>query len=180
MCVLPGAAAAPAPLQRLQRSGSSSSSGGGSGWSLAGSIAWQALDATTGIPSMIGDVQTLVNGNASLTQKLLAGGDLAFNVVMDVTLVIGVGEGLRAAYVGARIAADVAEHVAADLAEHAAEDAVEHAAEDAVEHAGEDAVEHAGEDAAGVATETGGGLWPLVCCGHAGRDAAVVNRRLPR
>ncbi len=134
--------------------GSSSSSGGSSGWSQAASIGWQVLDATTGIPSMIGDVQTLANGNASLTQKLLAGGDLAFNVVMDVTMVIGVGEGLRAAYVGARIAADVAEHVAADLAEHAAEDAVEHAAEDAVEHAGEDAVEHAGEDAAGVATET--------------------------
>jgi hypothetical protein len=86
-----------------------------------------------------------------------ASGDLALNVFMDVTMVIGVGEGLRAAYVGARIAADVAEHVAADMAEHAAEDAVEHAVEHAAEHVGEDAVEHAAEDAAGVAAEAGGG-----------------------
>jgi RHS repeat-associated protein len=100
-------------------------------------IASTVLDATTGIPSMIADVKTILDPNVSLAQKLMAGGDLALNVVMDVTTVVGVGEGLRAAYMGAKIAAHVAEHVAEEAGAHV----IEHATEDAVAHE----VEHAGE-----------------------------------
>jgi RHS repeat-associated protein len=101
------------------------------------------LDATTGIPSMIGDVQTLFDPNASTMDKILAGGDLLLNVAMDVSMVVGVGEGARAAYVGAKIAG----HVAMDVAEHVGEDELAHVGEDVLEHAGEDAIEH-GEGAA--------------------------------
>jgi RHS repeat-associated protein len=114
-------------------------------------IASTVLDATTGIPSMISDVQTLFDPKKSLLEKVLAGGDLALNVVMDVTMVIGVGEGMRTAYMGLKVAAhvgeDVAVHVGEDAAAHAAEHAAEHAMEDAAEHAAEDEAQHAAEDA---------------------------------
>ncbi|HEV8190475.1 MAG TPA: hypothetical protein VGP82_03180 [Ktedonobacterales bacterium] len=54
-------------------------------------------------------------------------------------MVVGVGEGARAAYVGAKIAG----HVAVDVAEHVGEDELAHVGEDALEHAGEDALERA-------------------------------------
>jgi hypothetical protein len=57
---------------------------------------------------------------------VLAGGALLLTVAMDVSMVVGVGEGLRAAYVGAKIAG----HVALDVGEHA----LAHAGKDAVEH----------------------------------------------
>lgn len=110
------------------------------------------LDATTGIPSMIHDVQTIFSGNASTMDKVMAGADLLLNVVMDVSMVVGVGEGLRAAYVGAKVAGHVAVEVGEHVAEHAGEDAVEHVAEheaeDAAEHAAEDDAEHVAESCA--------------------------------
>jgi RHS repeat-associated protein len=118
-------------------------------------IASTVLDATTGIPLMISDVQTLFDPHKSLLDKVLAGGDLVLNVVMDATMVIGVGEGMRTAYMGLKIAA----HVGEDVAVHVGEDAAAHAAEHAAEHAGEDAAEHAAQDEAEHAcTLVGGAL----------------------
>ena len=107
-------------------------SGGGHGggqndggfWGGVLNIGGQVLDATTGIPSMIHDVQTIFSGDASTGDKLWAGADLIFNVAMDVTMVIGVGEGLRAFYLGGKIA----EHVGEEALERGGEDALEHMA----------------------------------------------------
>jgi RHS repeat-associated protein len=102
-------------------------------------VAVAALDATTGIPSMINDVKTVFSGNASTMQKLLAIGDIALNVAMDAQMVMGTGEGERAAYMGVKVAEEVGEHVAEDVGAHALEDAGEHAAEDEAEHMAEGA-----------------------------------------
>ncbi len=55
----------------------------------------QVLDFVTGASSMVNDVKTIFNGKANLGSKLLAGADLAFNVVTDVLMLTGVGEELR-------------------------------------------------------------------------------------
>ena len=119
------------------------------------------LDATTGIPSMINDVKTIFSGNASTLDKIMAGADLLINVAMDVSMVVGVGEGLRAAYVGAKIAG----HVAMDVGEHA------------LAHEGEDAVAHVAEhDVTGAfraGAEGGEGLGKL-----AGRQIRVSEKGL--
>jgi RHS repeat-associated protein len=112
--------------------------------SAVASAASTVLDATTGIPSMISDVQTIFSGKASFLDKVLAAGDLVLNVTMDVTSVIGVGEGLRAADVGAHIA----EHVAADVGVHALEHAGEDATAHVLEHEGEDVATHTAEEEA--------------------------------
>jgi RHS repeat-associated protein len=112
------------------------------------------LDATTGIPSMITDVHTIFFSTASPMDKIMAGADLILNVTMDVTMVIGVGEGLRAAYVGAHIVEQVAEDVGAHALEHAGEDAVAHT----VEHEAESEAEHASEHAVEDGAEAGCGL----------------------
>jgi hypothetical protein len=96
------------------------------------------LDATTGIPSMVNDVKTIFSGNTSTLDKVFAAGDLIMNVAMDASMVVGVGEGLRAAYVGVKVVEEVGEHVAEDVGEHIAEDVGEHAGEDAGEHAAEE------------------------------------------
>ena len=110
-----------------KHNGGSHNDGGGF-WGAVLNVGGQVLDATTGIPSMIKDVQTIFNGSASTGDKLWAAADLLFNVAMDVTMVIGVGEGVRAFYMGGKIAADVAEHVGEEALEHVGEDALEHGA----------------------------------------------------
>lgn len=87
----------------------------------------QALDATTGIPSMIGDAQTLADPHKSLADKLLAGGDLVLNVAMDASMVVGVGEAACGAYIAAKVATKVGE----EGAERAADDLTTHAGQDA-------------------------------------------------
>jgi len=77
------------------------------------------VDAATGIPSMIHDVQTIANGKASVVDKLLAAGDLALNVVLDVSMIVGIGEAARAAYFGIRLGIDLAAHIGEDAAAHA-------------------------------------------------------------
>ena len=77
----------------------------------------------------------------------MAGGDLLLNVAMDVSMVVGGGEGLKAAYVGMKVAG----HLVEDAAVHAGEDAVEHAAE----HEAEDTAEHAADAAEGGAVDAG-------------------------
>jgi RHS repeat-associated protein len=123
-------------------------------------VAVAALDATTGIPSMINDVKTVFSGNASTLQKIMAIGDIALNVAMDASMVVGLGEGARAAYMGVKVAAKIGEHALLDAGEHAAEHVGEHLVEDGAEHAAEDAGEHAAEDGGEDAAKAceGGGL----------------------
>ncbi len=115
------------------------------------SVAVTVLDVTTGIPSMWHDIQTIADPHKSLAEKLLAGGDLALNAFMDATMLVGLGEGMRAGYVAAKVASKVGEQVARHVGQHVAEDvlghATEHVAEDVVTHAGEDTVEHGGQHA---------------------------------
>jgi RHS repeat-associated protein len=119
------------------------------------------LDATTGIPSMINDVHTIFFSTASPLDKIMAGADLLINATMDVTMVIGVGEGLRAAYVGAHIVEHVAEDVGAHALEHAGEDAVAHTVEHEAESEAEHAGEHAVEDTATKYAESFAGSTPV-------------------
>ncbi len=114
---------------------------GGWWWGVATTV----FDAATGIPSMIHDVQTIANGKASLVDKLLAVGDLALNVVMDVSMIVGIGEAARAAYFGIRIGLDIAAHIGEDAAAHALDDVASHAADDAIGTVADDA----GQAAAG-------------------------------
>lgn len=65
-------------------------------------IAWKLVDFVLGISDIINDIKTLFNGKASLSDKLLALGYLVFEVVLDVAMVIGVGEGLRGAELGVK------------------------------------------------------------------------------
>jgi RHS repeat-associated protein len=139
----------------------------------AAPAALAVLDATTGIPSMINDVQTIFSGNASTMDKVLAGADLLINVAMDVSMVVGVGEGLRAAYVGAKIAGHIALDVGAHAAEHAGEHALEDAGAHAAEHEAEDLGEHAGEDAAGCAESFAPGT--LVATASGARAIAALK-----
>ena len=122
------------------------------------------VDAATGISSMVSDVQTLFSGNTSLLDKVLAVGAIALNVTMDVFMVVGLGEGLKAADVGVKAAAHIGEEVGAHIVEQAGEDAathvLEHEAEDTAEHAAEDAVSGAA-DGAGACSFAAGTLVAL-------------------
>ncbi len=106
-------------------------------------MAKTALDATTGIPSMITDVQTIVDGNSSWQDKLLAGGDLLLNAGMDALALTGVGELVD---IGIRAGIHLAEHIGADLVEHAAADAVEHTVADTAEHTVSSTADHTAAD----------------------------------
>ncbi len=55
-------------------------------------LLWMVVDLFTGIKSIIHDIQTLLNAQASGTDKLLALGDLTVNVVLDALMFTGVGE----------------------------------------------------------------------------------------
>ncbi|MDQ2905104.1 MAG: polymorphic toxin-type HINT domain-containing protein [Chloroflexota bacterium] len=112
---------------------------GGGFWGFVGNVATTVLDATTGIPSMINDVQTIFDGSKSWQDKLLAGGDLLLNAGMDALALTGVGELVD---IGIRAGIHLAEHVGADLVEHAAADAVEHTVADTAEHIAADTTEH--------------------------------------
>ena len=125
----------------------------GSALSVAGAV----LDAATGFSSMVNDVKTVFSPSASPLDKVLAVGDLALNVAMDVSMVAGVGEGARAAYVAGKVVAKVAVEVAGKMAAHAVADVAEHAAEDVAAHAAEDI----GENALKVATNGGEGSGPM-------------------
>ena len=55
-------------------------------------LLWMVVDLFTGLKSIIHDIQTLLNAQASGTDKLLALGDLTVNVVLDALMFTGVGE----------------------------------------------------------------------------------------
>jgi hypothetical protein len=63
--------------------------------SFIASAAWHVADFVLGISSIINDVKTLFDPHKSLWDKLLAAGDLALNVGMDVSMFFGVGEALK-------------------------------------------------------------------------------------
>jgi RHS repeat-associated protein len=130
-------------------------------WNTALSVGGTILDATTGIPSMIHDVQTLTDDKASGQAKVLASLDLVLNVSMDIGMVTGVGELARGGMFGAKIAAklgaDELEHVVSDGLDHGASDFGGHAASDAGEHGGSHAGTTAAGDVSGSAATHGAG-----------------------
>ncbi len=86
-------------------------------------------DFLTGASSIVSDVKTLFDPKASLWDKIRAGVDGVLNIGMDVLMVMGIGEALRAANLLIRGGIDVAEHLletdAVDTSEHVVEDAVQ-------------------------------------------------------
>ncbi|GCF07603.1 polymorphic toxin-type HINT domain-containing protein [Dictyobacter arantiisoli] len=64
---------------------------------------------------MVNDVQTL-SGNGSMWDKAVAGGDLAMNAGMDISMLFGVGEELRGGELALKGGADLAEHLAESCA----------------------------------------------------------------
>src|SRR5579863_6905220 len=119
-----------------------SSGGGWNLWGFVVSAVTTVSDMTLGIPSMVNDVQTIFSSNGSWLDKTLAGADLLMNVAMDVSMVVGIGEGIRAAYVGLKMGAELALHAGEDILTHEAENAIEHAGEDVADHTLEDAASH--------------------------------------
>ena len=109
---------------------------------VAAPVVMAVADSTLGISSMINDVKTVFDPHVSWTAKLMSVADLAINVAMDVDMVTGTGEGIRAAYVGikstVKLAGKEAEHAVIAESEHLAEKEVEnttkHEVEGAVEH----------------------------------------------
>ena len=69
-------------------------------------------DLATGFSSMVSDVHTLFNGNASVWDKIGAGADLLLNIGLDVSMVLGVGEMLRIGDLALRAGIDIGEHIA--------------------------------------------------------------------
>ena len=109
---------------------------------VAAPVVMAVADSTLGISSMINDVKTVFDPHVNWTAKLMSVADLAINVAMDVDMVTGTGEGIRAAYVGikstVKLAGKEAEHAVIAESEHLAEKEVEnttkHEVEGAVEH----------------------------------------------
>ncbi len=91
-------------------------------------VAAKVGDFLTGASSIVSDVKTLFDPKASLWDKIRAGVDGVLNIGMDVLMVMGIGEALRAADLLLRGGIDVAEHLletdAVDTSEHVVEDAV--------------------------------------------------------
>lgn len=94
-------------------------------------------DATLGISSMVGDVQTIFNGNASWQDKLWAGADLLVNASMDVMMVAGIGEEARGVYEAGKIGLSLLMHGAEDMSLHEGEDLITHAGEEEATHLAE-------------------------------------------
>jgi len=69
------------------------------------------LDFFTGASSIVGDVQTVFSGDASIGQKALAVGDFSLNVGMDALMLTGAGELLRGGDLAAKGGLDIAEQV---------------------------------------------------------------------
>jgi hypothetical protein len=133
----------------------------------------QVVLTAAGASSMVSDVQTSVStvrGGGSPLAVAMAFGDLALNVGLDASMLVGAGEGLRAAYVGLHAAEDVGEHLAVEGIAHATEGAAAHEAEDAAAHEAEqattDALESGAEScglsfAAGTLVKTPQGQQPI-------------------
>jgi|GEM_PF-5618534 len=62
---------------------------------VIGEIVWKFVDAFLGITDIINDIKTLFNGKASLSDKLLALGNLVLEVGLDVLLFFDIGEMVR-------------------------------------------------------------------------------------
>ncbi len=110
------------------------------------SVTVSALDTVTGFSSMVNDVGTIFSSKTSLWQKVLAGADLLFNGVMDVSMIMGVGEMFRGA--------EILFKGGMSLLEHGGENILEHEGENILEHEGESLLEHGGEGLGGACSFT--------------------------
>nr|MBA3823037.1 hypothetical protein [Ktedonobacterales bacterium] len=111
----------------------------------AAPVVGAVLDGALGISDMVNDVKTLFNPNASWQDKFGSIVNLGFNAFMDATTVIGVGEGLKAAYVGVKAGLEIG-------AKFAGKEAVEMGEREAAELAAKEGGE-LGEKGAGDALE---------------------------
>jgi len=63
---------------------------------VVGSVLWNVVDFVFDFSGIVNDVKTLFDPHKSLWDKIWAAGDLILNVGMDVLMVTGIGEELRA------------------------------------------------------------------------------------
>ncbi|GER88987.1 hypothetical protein KDW_31490 [Dictyobacter vulcani] len=80
----------------------------------------KGLDLFLGVSSMINDWHTLTSNDAGWWDKTIAAGDLAMNLGMDVSMFMGIGEGLRAGALALKGGEELAEHGGVDLLEKSA------------------------------------------------------------
>jgi hypothetical protein len=83
------------------------------------------LDFVTGFSSMVNDVNTIFSGKASLQDKLLAAGDLVLNAAMDISMLTGIGEGLRIGELAIKGGIEVAKGFGRFAVEQGAKDVIE-------------------------------------------------------
>src|SRR6185437_4555459 len=100
----------------------------------AAPVVASVANAALGISDMVNDVKTLFNPNASWQDKFGSVVNLGFNVFMDATTVMGVGEGLKGLEIVGKFAADegmhaVGEGAEKDLAEQGEKEAAENASD---------------------------------------------------
>jgi uncharacterized protein YdbL (DUF1318 family)/uncharacterized protein YukE len=105
------------------------------------------LDFVTGFSSMVNDIKTLFNGKASLLDKLLAAGDLVLNAGMDILMVTGIGEGLRAGELAIKAGIEIAKGFGRDAIEQGVKDVAEQGLRDAEEQGAKDLTEQWTKDA---------------------------------
>ena len=87
-------------------------------------------NAALGISDMINDVKTVFDPSKSWQDTSGAVVNFAFNATMDITTVIGVGEGIKGAYIGAKALLEAGGKAAAEGAERASEDGAAKLAEE--------------------------------------------------
>ena len=106
----------------------------------AAPVVGAVANAALGISDMVNDVKTIFNPNASWQDKFGSVVNLGFNVFMDATTVIGVGEGLKTLEIGGKLAADVGEQAVKDGAEQLVKDGGEAVAKDGEQNVVKDVV----------------------------------------
>jgi hypothetical protein len=113
--------------------------------SFLGSVLWNVADFVLGISSIINDVKVLFDPHKSIWEKLLAAGDLALNVGMDLSMVLGIGEGLKAGELLIKGGIDLGEKLVEDGGEKVVEELGEKGAEDVTEAFSKSAGEEASQ-----------------------------------
>ncbi len=114
--------------------------------SFLGSVLWNVADFVLGISSIINDVKVLFDPHKSIWEKLLAAGDLVLNVGMDVSMVLGIGEGLKAGELLLKGGIDLGEKLAEDGGEKVVEELADKGIEDVEGEAGQNILRRVEDD----------------------------------